>query len=366
MKKFKFNTQTSVIKGIEEKPVKKGFNWDRLIYFITLCIVILSFGSYFINKYIKVSAESEIILDKFNVTFTDDIIVGEYFVEEGDSIGKGDSLFSYKFNLEDNDGDGAAIAIGGLGGKSRSSDMSNWLLREKLNTLKNIDLKTLELRDIERTISELEKGLDKIKKEVFLEIYPPAKLKEAQNKISSLKLKAEKIKEEIAFLKRYKDLTDQRSLDLDNENTALRDAELNASLSADNDANREYVFYSQKTGMISQIYSRSKEVCYRQNLVLDIIEFQGLHILAYFKQEDLKYINTGDKVDIEFPDGSTSKGIIDKLYIKTTNLPDRLYETGSKVERRIKAVVVPLNVEDTEKWFEFYKINVTVSKPKFF
>ena len=364
MKKFKFNTQASVIKGIEEKPVRKGFNWDRLIYFITLSIVLLSFGTYFINRFIKVSAESEIILDKFNVTFTDDIIVGEYFVEEGDSIGKGDSLFTYRFNIEDENNHGASISLAGINSsrQTRSKEMDNWLLKEKLNTLKNIDLKTLERNDTRRLIKDLKSKLENLKKEVFLEIYPPSKLKDAQNKISSLELKESKLTEEILFLKKYLALTEQRAIEL--KTPQLSPEELNASLSNGN-SNNEYVFYSQKTGMVSQIYSRSKEVCYRQNLVLDVIEFQGLHIIAYFKQGDLGYIETGDKVDIEFPDGSTSKGIIDKLYVKTTTLPDRLYETGSKVERRIKAVVVPLNVEDTEKWFEFYKINVTVSKPKF-
>ena len=85
-----------------------------------------------------------------------------------------------------------------------------------------------------------------------------------------------------------------------------------------------------------------------------------------FKQEDLKFVGNGDIVDIRFPDGSKSKGIVDKLYIKTTNLPDRLYDQGSKIERRVRAVVVPLDVEDSSKWYEFYKINVVVSKPKYF
>lgn len=365
MKKFKFNTQTSVIKGIEEKPVKKGFNWDRLIYFIVMLIITLSFGTYFINRYIKVTAESEIILDKYNVSFTDDIIVGEYYVEEGDSIGRGDSLFSYKFNLEDLDNDAGAISLRANQANNYSKELESWLTREQLNTLKNIDLKKLELKDVTRNINELSKSIEKTRKEVFLEIYPPSKLKSLQDKINSLKLKGEKLTEEIAFLKKYRNLTRQRIIDLKAPKPSLGE-EATASISTGGASNQEFVFYSPKTGMVSQIYARSKEVCYRQNLVLDVIEFQGLHILAYFKQEDLKYVNTGDKVDIVFPDGSKSKGIIDKLYIKTTNLPDRLYETGSKVERRIKAVVVPLNVEDTEKWFEFYKINVKVSKPKFF
>ena len=88
--------------------------------------------------------------------------------------------------------------------------------------------------------------------------------------------------------------------------------------------------------------------------------------MAYFKQKDIKYVEAGDKVDITFPDGSKSLGIVDKMYIKTAAMPDRLYRKGSSVERRIRAVVVPINVQEASKWYGYYKINVLVSKPKYF
>ncbi len=365
MKKFQFKSQESIIKGIEEKPIRKGFNWDRVIYFSTLLIIVLSFGSYFISKQVKVSAESEIIMDKFNVMFTDDILVTEYFIEEGDSVLAGDSLFTYRLDLEDDNGLAAAITNSTESSYSRSTE--SWLTKEKLNTLKNIDLKRIELRDAERRHKQLDGDLDKIKKEVFLEIYPPSKLQTAEEKIEDLKNEKQTLKEEISYLNRYLNITVQRLEELRRQVPDVNLGEMNGVISSDGTNNTDvFVYYSPKDGMISQVYARSDEVCYKQNLVTDIIEFQGLHINAYFRQEDLKYISAGDIVDIKFPDGSKSKGIIDKLYIKTTNLPDRLYDTGSKVERRIRAVVVPLNVEDESKWFEFYKINVVVSKPKYF
>ena len=366
MKKFKFKSQESIIKGIEEKPIKKGFNWDRVIYFSTLLIILLSFGTYFISKEVKISAESEIIMDKFNVTFTDDIIVTEYYIEEGDSVKPGDSLFSYRLDLEDGHGNTAAI-LENSNKREYSRETESWLTREKLNTLKNIDLKKIELNDYTRKISTLEGDMDKIKKEVFLEIYPPSKLQNAEEDLVDLQNKKQSVNEEINYLKKYLNVTIQRLEELRSQVPSVNLGEINGVLgSGDGLGTDEFIYYSPKEGMISQVYARSDEVCYKQNLVTDIIEFQGLHILAYFKQEDLKFVGTGDIVDIKFPDGSKSKGIVDKLYIKTTNLPDRLFDQGSKVERRIRAVVVPLNVEDSAKWYEFYKINVVVSKPKYF
>jgi multidrug resistance efflux pump len=365
MKKFQFKSQESIIKGIEEKPIKKGFNWDRVIYFATLLIIVLSFGTYFISKQVRVSAESEIIMDKFNVTFTDDIIVTEYFIEEGDSIKAGDSLFTYRLDLEDDGGLAAALANSNDANYSKSTE--SWLTREKLNTLKNIDLKRIELRDVSRRTQLLERDLDKIKKEVFLEIYPPSKLQTAEEKIEELKNEQLTIKEEINYLSRYLDVTIQRLEELRSQIPNVQLGEMNGVVAGDGGGiQEEFVYYSPKDGMVSQVYARSDEVCYKQSLVTDIIEFQGLHILSYFKQKDLKFITSGDIVDIKFPDGSKSKGIIDKLYIKTTVLPDRLYDTDSNSDRRVRAVIVPLNIEDASKWFEFYKINVTVSKPKYF
>lgn len=366
MKKFKFKSQESIIKGIEEKPIKKGFNWDRVIYFTTLLIILLSFGTYFISKEVKISAESEIIMDKFNVTFTDDIIVTEYFIEEGDSVKQGDSLFTYRLNLEDIHGNSAAI-IDNSSKREYSRETESWLTREKLNSLKNIDLKKIELKDIDRKIKTLEGDMDKIKKEVFLEIYPPSKLQNAEESLMDLKNDKQSVNEEISYLNKYLNVTIQRLEELRSQVPSVNLGEVNGVIGANGglDVN-EFIYYAPKDGMISQVYARSDEVCYKQNLVTDIIEFQGLHILAYFKQEDLKFVGNGDIVDIKFPDGSKSKGIVDKLYIKTTNLPDRLYDQGSKIERRVRAVVVPLDVEDSSKWYEFYKINVLVSKPKYF
>lgn len=365
MKKFKFKTQESIIKGIEEKPIKKGFNWDRLIYFATLLIVVISFGSYFISKQVEVQAESEIIMDKFNVTFTDDVIVSEYFVEEGDSVAKGDSLFTYRFQFEDDDDD--LTIINNSQKKEYSGDTENWLTREKLNAQKNIDLKQMEITSLQREVNCVEGSMEQIKKEVFLEIHPPAKLQKARETVERSKIQLQKAREELTYLRRYLELTLQRLDELRSQVPNLQLGELNGIMAGVGDGGKnEFVYLAPKEGMISQIYARSEEVAYEQNLVLDIIEFQGLLILAYFRQEDLKFVNIGDKVDIKFPDGSDSKGIIDKLYIKTTSLPDRLYDSGSKVERRIRAVVIPLNVEDSAKWYEFYKINVIVSKPKYF
>ncbi|MAX79547.1 MAG: hypothetical protein CL843_05140 [Crocinitomicaceae bacterium] len=379
MKKFKFNSKSSVIKGIEETPVKKGINWDRIIYFAALAVVIFSFGSYFIGRYLVVKAESEVIIHKFDVNFPEDIIVNSYNVEEGDTVKKGDILFYYRNNFyKENDGVNIAINNGSRNDEY-SKSTENWLLREQISTERDLNLKSLELNKDKATMNELQQGMDRLKKEVFLDIYPPSKLQEAEDKVENLKISISGLNQEINYLRSYLNEINARLLGIraikpeySNEETQVGSASSMANF-VNNKAGESATFdalnipyYAPKGGMISQIYAEPDETTYESQLVMDMIELKDVHIKAYFKQEALNYINEGDIVDITFPDGTKSKGVIDKIYVKTTNLPDRLYETGSDLERRIRAIVIPLKIDDTDKWFRFYKINVTVSKSKYF
>ncbi len=373
MKKFQFNSKASVLKGIEETPVKKGINWDRIIYFAALAVVLLSFGSFFIGKYLVVKAESEIIIHKFDVNFPEDIIVNEYLVEENDTVKSGDILFYYRMNQYDDDGDGNVVIANSNADNGYSNSTYNWLIREKISTERDIKFAQLEINKEKKELAALSAGMDRLKKEVFLDIYPPAKLQEAEDKIENAKMNISAEQGKVYSLRQYLDEVERRLA----EELAKKNAKPNAeeiqniasigggggSLAFDR---MNIPYHSPQGGMVSQIYAYPNETTYESQLIMDLIELKDIHIKAYFKQEALNYIDEGDIVDITFPDGSKSKGVIDQIYLKTTNLPDRLYETGSELERRIRAIVIPLKIDEADKWFKFYKINVTVTKSKYF
>ena len=57
----------------------------------------------------------------------------------------------------------------------------------------------------------------------------------------------------------------------------------------------------------------------------EIVSMHQAHpafIKAYFEQEDLRYFKVGDEFDIEFPDGTKSKGFLKRFYIATYTLPE--------------------------------------------
>ena len=335
--------------------------------------MLFSFGSFFIGKYLVVKAESEIIIHKFDVNFPDDIIVNEYLVEENDTVRKGDVLFYYRLSHFDdgNNGGGDLRVYNNNSGSDYSKSTENWLIREKIQTEKEINMLKLEIGQNQEEIKQLTAGMERLKKEVFLDIYPPAKLKEAENKVENAKMEISTDKKELVYLRNYlaeinARLGDMKTLksNMDAEAALAAAAEGNGDGDGFNSMNIPYI--APKGGMVSQIYALPNETSYKSYLVMDMIELKDIHIKAYFKQAALNYVDEGDIVDITFPDGSKSKGVIDKIYLKTTNLPDRLYDTGSDLERRIRAIVIPLKIDDADKWFKFYKINVTVTKSKYF
>lgn len=374
MKKFQFNSKASVLKGIEETPVKKGINWDRIIYFAALAVVLLSFGSFFIGKYLVVKAESEIIIHKFDVNFPEDIIVNEYLVEENDTVKSGDILFYYRMNQYDDDGDGNVVIANSNADNGYSNSTYNWLIREKISTERDIKFAQLEINKEKKELAALSAGMDRLKKEVFLDIYPPAKLQEAEDKIENAKMNISAEQGKMYSLRQYLDEVERRlAEELAKKNAKPNDEEIQNIASIGGGGGGALAFdrmnipyHSPQGGMVSQIYAYPNETTYESQLIMDLIELKDIHIKAYFKQEALNYIDEGDIVDITFPDGSKSKGVIDQIYLKTTNLPDRLYETGSELERRIRAIVIPLKIDEADKWFKFYKINVTVTKSKYF
>ena len=88
-------------------------------------------------------------------------------------------------------------------------------------------------------------------------------------------------------------------------------------------------------------------------------------IKAYFEQEDLRYFDVGDVFTIDFPDGTTSKGVLKRFYIATYTLPEEFQKKYEPTTRSIAADIYPLDSTEIVKWKAFYKMSVDISKLKF-
>ena len=70
-------------------------------------------------------------------------------------------------------------------------------------------------------------------------------------------------------------------------------------------------------------------------------------------------------MDIEFADGTLSKGIIDRFYSATYILPDEFQKKFEPTTRTLAADILPIGQDDLDVWKKYYKLSVKVTKRTF-
>jgi multidrug resistance efflux pump len=362
LKKFQYSPQTSFIKGPDKEPeYSKPFNWERLIYVVILIILIFTLIMYFFNRYYYVTARGQVILDKFEVNFPDDIQVTRFLVKEGEHVEIGDTLFSLVYD-DDNGNGGASISIGG--GSGPEIDRNDWVLREIAMANKNIALLEIELQNVRDNRKLKQSTYDNIRQEVTLDISPGARLREIKDALKEYDFREKNITSEIASLKEYiRTITPYLYEQKNNRAAAIA---ASAAASEAWDSLHPPYYYSKTEGTVSRIYTRPFETLYREAVVMDIIEFKDVFIRAYIEENDVDKFKEGDLVNLVFTDGTKSKGMVSLLEISTVQIPKEFTMNYEELTRRLVAKITPLNEEEMQKWKRYYKIGVKVRKPRFF
>ena len=70
-------------------------------------------------------------------------------------------------------------------------------------------------------------------------------------------------------------------------------------------------------------------------------------------------------LDIEFADGTTSIGYVDRFYSATYILPEEFQKKFEPTTRTLAADILPLTPDDLERWKKYYKLSVTITKRTF-
>ena len=96
MRKFSYKTNTAKIRTLKEPKIKKRkFNIDRMIFLILIACVIGWLLSFVYNKTAWIEGNGQMLMEKVDVNFTNDIRVKKIFINEGDTVKLGDKLFNY-------------------------------------------------------------------------------------------------------------------------------------------------------------------------------------------------------------------------------------------------------------------------------
>ncbi|MES2588684.1 MAG: hypothetical protein V4622_06865 [Bacteroidota bacterium] len=364
MKNISFKRNESVLRGLEiqkEKKTKTQINWDRIIYFILLLILVFFLIRYIINAYIFIEADGQILFDNIEIRNTSDCRVANFFVEEGDEVCIGDKLFSY---IPDKPA-GFFNSFGSYEfamNQQKKGDVS-WSEKEDFQVKEDIKLNSFLIAEKIKMKRLYENELERIRNEVMLDVLPRNRLDDQISKINQVNYEIETLKGKNVLLQASLAQLYKMRRDLNADLNA--NSNKNGLGNANTDENGNIIFYSPIEGTVTNILKNQFEVALKEEIILSIHRPENVFIKGFFKQEDLKSLKINDEVNLGFPDGSSGKGYIKRFYFTTYQLPEEFQKKYEPTTRSLSADIFPASDQDLKKWRTYWKMGVKITKSKF-
>ena len=236
MKTFNYKKGKAVIRTLKEPVIKKKkLNFDRAIYFIIIIGLVVWLSSFIYNKTLWLEGNGQMLMEKVDVNFTNDVRLKEIFINEGDTVSKGSKLFNYFQNDFDSD---ASIVLKNFDRKEKQNNSLQELERQ-------INNKKIRLRSLKERLSFLDIQEKKITKLVLLDVYTKTKLDDLLTQKMLLKNQIQIQRSELHFLLEDKKLI-QPDIPLIGTNR-----------------NYQNTYISPIKGVVGQILKSSEEACYK-------------------------------------------------------------------------------------------------------
>ena len=343
MKPFKLKQQESFVNTLKEPPLqKKKVNWHRIIYLTLLLLGLLFIGRKLYYNHQTILADGQIELPKQTIKFTSDIQILNFFIQKGEYVNPGDTIFTYKILTDQ-------IDANPLNPEQKSKD---WIIKEKMTYQKNIALNLIQIQNKKDLLDLLNESLH-VKEKLLL-----GGVHKEYREYSELQEQKARIQSEILALKKENIVYQKfiQNLNIEETNNQQLDQ------SKFNWINEIKYYIAPTDGRISEIFYGINEICYKKEELLTILKKEGAFINTFFDPDELPYLNVGDQVMISFPDGSKSEGLISKFHMNTYELPSEFQNKYEPTKRNIVAEVVPIHRKEINNWKNFYKMNVKVEK----
>jgi hypothetical protein len=347
VKNFGFRKNDTIFRYIKEKKatVKKR-NYDRIIYFVILGLILVFFGKYFFYKIFYVEAEGLVLMEKVEIRNIDDCRLVKISVKEGDTVMLRDTLFTF---VEDID------ASQGLSSLSVTQNPnSSWPQKDIANTEKAIELSKMDINENRRLIKKLNNIIAETKNQVILGLQPKSKIEAYENQAEELQYEIEKKQKEIKYLENF--LKDLKELDM---------RARGFSSAIEKSGGKKAFLCPIDSGFITSISKKDFEIALKSEEILTIHKHKEIVIKAFFDQSDINYIKKGRKVTVEFPDGTTGKGMIKNIFSATTKLPEEFQKKYESTTRSLTVDIVPISETELARWNYFYKMSVKIYVVKY-
>ncbi|MCX6296511.1 MAG: hypothetical protein NTX97_10670 [Bacteroidetes bacterium] len=331
-----------------------------MIYIVFLSLVFLFLGYYAINKIFFIKADGQVLFENVSIRLTDDCRIIGFQKEEGDTVKVGDSLFTY--TLDKDNLWGNISLSGGITATSYDNEW-DWIEKEKYALMKKVALNKIDITESAALIASYKTEIQRLQNEVVLDVLPKNRLEYVQNEILRLSTAIAKLTSENNQL--YGLLKQLNSMIKAPRVKSTKSGSIGGGGNGNNDENAVKVFYSPIDGTVTRIYTHQYEVALKSEQIMAIHKNTPMYVKGFFEQEDLNYFKEGDMVNIVFPDGTESKGIIKRFYYATYPLPDEFQKRYEPTTRTIAADIYPVSDQEYSHWRAFYKMSVTITKFKY-
>lgn len=359
MKSINFRRGSTFLRTQKEKPLSpKKTNIDRYIYFAILGVLCIFIAGYLWIKFFYIRANGQVLLDNVMIRLTEDGRIIKLFKAEGDSVTAGDSLFMYFVEARANQLLGISDSSSTNIEKNNSSGMQ-WVEREIFNIQTKIALNKVEIEENSKLLSKQKSDLLRVQNQVMLDALPHSRLESVQQDVDHLSTEIAKTKQENTELEL---LAAQLKNPLDAAPSVLQS---NSGFSTTGIYGLTRVFIAPVDGYVNRIYKSEYETALRTEDILSVQKRDRIFIKAFFEQKDIDHFKENDVVNVRFPDGTKSKGIIKRLYLGTYDLPVEFQKKYEPTHRTIAADVYPLDSAEAGQWKPFHKLNAEITKFKF-
>ncbi len=356
MKSMQFRRKDSVLRVVpEKKPTpKKKTNVDRLIYFVVLAVLGTIAVVYVVNKFFFIHAQGQVLLDNVMVRLADDSRLLKFYKQEGATVHAGDSLFMY-FMEEPLSSQSKTVSSTST---EESGDKDNWIVREKFRIDTKIEMNKSEIDEKRNLLYKSNPDLQRVKNLVMLDALPYSRLESLQKYHDELTADLGRLNAENEQLQTLAD-------NLNNANTGgdiqslLQDGKMSGLLGT------AKVFYSPVDGTVNRIFRNEFETALKSEDIMSVQQTDRIFIKAYFNPSDVDYFKQDDLVNLTFPNGSKTKGIIKRLYLGTYPMPVEFQKKYEPTRRTVAADIYPLSENAAKDWVVFHMMDVEIGKFKY-
>tara|TARA_R110002050_G_scaffold299089_1_gene463785 strand:- start:14925 stop:15971 length:1047 start_codon:yes stop_codon:yes gene_type:complete len=346
---------------MEEDKVtsKTKKNWDKIVYYVVLGLISFFIFRYFINRVFYVHAEGQVMFNSVKVRVPDDITIHYFKVKEGDTVLYGDTLFAYTSARDEQSRGAFAFQIK----DDENSGSSSWQQREIYNLNKNIRLNRLRIGENINLIAWYKSEIQKLENQVILEVSTKTKLDTYKSQLEKLTIENKKYNSEIYVFRGMIQELGGQAPELTDDAEVSKSTPYSGGGAGYMSMKRLYI--SPMSGVITRIYKRPNEVALKTEDILNVHQQESVFIKTFFLQEDLESIKVGDRVNLKFPNGTSSHGIIKRFYSATYRLPPEFQKKYESTTRSIAADIYPEDEAELAEWQKFYKISVQIKKSRF-